>query len=356
MVRARIRKFKPAGIAASAAIGALLFAACGNAPAGAVDSANDDDAPFRWTPGPLDEFSMRIGGWSMNNNETQAEIQARMDEEARVEQEAIAACMAGLGFTYHPMPNSGGTVIVHDEGDGPQMGTLAFAETYGFAIAINPWSEMSEQRQEEPIEWYDPNEAVRAEMSDAEQEAWWEALWGGPQEDGEWDPMLAGCAGQAMAARWETSGEDEAFTHLQEEINRMWDDLQADPRLLALHASWGACMADAGHSGFDSLNTLQNGLFEEWSTIQGWNNPAFETWDWELNPDGPPMVEPDPAAVAAFAEREIALAVANFHCNAALNLEAETQAIAHDLQQQFVDRHRAELEAWAQAAEARRNG
>ena len=343
--------------------GSLVLAACGAPEAGA---AGNDISHSDWVPGPLDEFSARIHGFSWDQNETQQEAQARIDQEGREMEEEIAACMAELGFQYNMRDDAGGTIVIWNSDDSEiEWGTRAFAEEFGLAISTDPWgwNNDDEDGGRDTMVWTDPNQDILDAMSDSERQAWSEALWGPPMEpdaDGnwpEWDPMNAGCQGQAQGARWHRQTPDE-FLALEEEMNNIWMNMMSDPRIVALQTGWTTCMATAGHPGFTTQDEFHNTLWEEWAELQGWNamNDVWATWDWEANPDGPTMPEPDPAAVAAFTEREIALAVADWDCRDSLRFNAVQQEVNLELQQQFVDRHRAELEAWAQFEEARRNG
>jgi hypothetical protein len=93
--------------------------------------------------------------------------------------------------------------------------------------------------------------------------------------------------------------------------------------------------------------------------MQGWEDPEYqalmETWDWEAEPDGPPQPEPDADELAAFTKKEIAQAVADFGCQEKVEYSKTQMEIDHELQQEFVDAHRDDLEAWASAAEAKRD-
>ncbi len=352
--------------AGSAALiaGAMLLAAC-SSDGGGSGAASD------WVPGPLDEFSMRIWGWSNDPAEqrTQAEEQARMDAEHREMEQIVAACMAEHGFDYIPNEQGGGTIWMADDLD-IEWGSREFAETYGFGMVNDPWREHWEAREaeEEPREWFDPNQEQVDAMSEAEQAAWFEALWGPPQEPDEdgnwpdWDPANAGCHGYAQSQVWDMgrSDLDDEFGWLNDEMNTMWTQIEADPRITALNAAWASCMADAGFPGFTSAANLSSELWEEWDRIQGHEerNELFNNWDWEAFPDGPDesvIPEPDPAEVAAFGEREIAVAVADWDCRDGSDHDAVWQTVNHDHQQQFVDRHGADLEAWAVREETRRD-
>ena len=351
MSRSRsVRRLAAASLAASA----LFPSACGTSDAAAAADG--------WVPGPLDEFSARIFGWSLDASEqrSQQEEQARLDAEHREMEAFIAACMAEYGFDYIPNEQGGSRIFFHDDEDGPQWGTRHFAETYGFAISTDPWGWNDRDADFGHEEWFDPNQEQLEAMSEAEQAAWWEALWGPPQEpdeDGnwpEWDPMQAGCAGRAQADRWQDPVQDDEFGWLADEMNRVWEAADADPRMTRLQSDWASCMADAGHGEFPDQNTMHNALWEEWQVVQGQDPSIWEGWDWEAFPDGPTFPEPDPAEVEAFTAREIAVAVADFDCRDELNFDAVQVEVHHDHQQQFVDRHGDALEQWASREEARR--
>ena len=97
-------------------------------------------------------------------------------------------------------------------------------------------------------------------------------------------------------------------------------------------------MADAGHPGLDNHAQLQETLAEEWGAF-AWQH------------DGAQAEDP---AVTTFTQREIALALADWDCHETLDLVARSNEITHEHHQQFIDRHRSELETWvALAAELR---
>lgn len=360
-------------LAATMATIALFATACtGGGTTGSAPGANDPNggtggttSGVEWTPGPLDEFQSRIFGWSTDpaQQETQAEAQARIDREGREDQEMIAACMAEQGFLFNVRTENFGSVIFMDELDGPAWGTREFAEIYGFGMANDPWAQQRDEIgiSDSEVVWVDPNQELLDSMSDAERAAWEEALWGAPQDGDTWDPMLAGCNGQAQAARWPEQNVDAQFVTLQNEMDLVWQQMQNDPRLTARNAAWATCMASAGYPGFADLNALHQSLNDEWGLVQGWvqNNEIWGNWNWDLHPEGPDesdLFEANPADIDDFGQREIALAVANFDCQQQVNWERIERDVNMDLQQQFVNQHRDELEAWAQFAEASREG
>ena len=333
-----------------------------------VTGSNNDATASNWTPGPMEVFLQRIGGHNPNNSESPAELRTRIERESRQREEYIAACMGALGFTYTPVPQIVTVTVAEDVG-GPQVGTLEWAQLWGFAMSTDPFGAGANTSSPGAVlistaNDGDPNQALVAVMSEAEREAWNEALFGGIQAgdtqagdnqagdamDGQnWDPMLHGCLGQATAAQFDPTPNQ--FTALEDELNQMWVQTQTDPRMAALNAAWAGCLAAAGFPGFTDEISLWNQLNTEWGIIQGW----------EIDPNAPPNAPagqmppaPDPAAIAAFQEREISLAVTHYNCRQQVNFDLTAREISHDIQQQFVDQHRAELEAWATYMETQR--
>ncbi len=348
---------------ASTCAAVLLLTGCSG---GGEDGDEDKGAAaFDWTPGPLDEYSARIYGYSYDEDQkSQEEMQAEADAQNREVEELVASCMQDQGFDYIPNDTNGGTVYAGDDLD-VEWGTREFAEQYGYGISTDPWSS-SEMPVDDGSEYVDPNAEYTEAMSESELQAYQEALWGPPQEyvEGEepqeYDWTTAGCYGSAQHEVYETSGaETDEYSALEDEISSFWETVQADPQIAELHAAWGSCMADAGFDGMTNVNESTQPLYDEWNQLQGWEDPDYqallETWDWEAEPDGPPQPEADADAVAAFTKKEIETAVADFDCQQEVDFQAESQRIDHELQQQFVDQHEAELEAWASAAESARD-
>lgn len=349
------RSLRPAAVAALAV---LALAGCSGGDGGGGSSSGSAE----WTPGPLDEYQARIFGYSYDEDErSQEEMQAESDRQNRRVEELVSACMAEEGFDYVPAENNGGTVVASDDLD-VEWGTREFAEQYGYGISTDPWGN-ADAVPEDGTEWVDPNADYVAAMSESEAAAWSEALYGPPiegdgSEDQEYDWTTAGCYGAAQHEVYEGGGVSDEFAGVQDEMDRFYEAAQADPRFAELDADWASCMADEGYDALTDVNTATDALYTEWNALQGWEDPEYqaqvETWDWTAEPDGPPAPEVDEAAVKAFTEKEIGQAVADFGCQEQIDYQAERTKVDHELQQEFVDQHADELEAWATAATAAR--
>lgn len=329
---------------ATALLAALTLTACGGS-----DGEGDGAAAAEVEPGPLDEFYEAAYG---EFDEESA------DEQMKQVEEVVAACMAEQGFEYVPVDQTQGSVSMPEELD-VEWGTREFAEQYGYGMTTNPWGEPEEVPVEE--EFVDPNAEYVDAMSEPEREAYYVALWGeqtmseDPEEEYVYDWEQAGCQGRAQHEVYEAGMDDPAFTSLMEEMNTMWERVQQDPRVADVTTAWVDCMADAGYTGLATvddaqmrINDMTNKVYEEAYSGEGMGPDATEE-DWL-------KIEEDvQARLAAITEEEIATAVADFECRDDAGYEDVMQEVNIDLQQEFVDAHRPELEAWVEAVKAGRS-
>ncbi|MCL1801443.1 MAG: hypothetical protein FWG25_08815 [Promicromonosporaceae bacterium] len=256
--------------------------------------------------------------------ESPAEARSNLDLHHIAQQNLITACMAEQGFTYLPIkvfmsPDVAAQASV-------PLNTRDYAERYGFGIAGGHGRMTEESR---PL---DPNDELLAEMSTAGRVAWNIALYGDPQTADDWGNWeMRGCWGNAMLATGSVMQADDEWSSFGSELERFLMSIYDDPRILALDAQWASCMIDAGQPEFS-----RPGFFGVNLTLRD-----------QFSSDGLWNAEPTDPRVIAFGDREIAAAVADWDCREALDYETEFRAIEVDLHQQFVDRHRAELEGWA---------
>ena len=332
----------------------MLLAACTAAIGGETDNSDAVTPEREWEVNELTEFQERIFGWDLAalQNETQQDAQARAEADWRAGEERVAACMAEQGFTYIPFIDGGPTVTFHDDG-GPDWASREFAELYGLGISTDaPFTGQSwgwDATTAPP----DPNQELLDAMSDGERAAWGAAMSGGSTVD---NPT--GCQMARTPIRWGTGTiEDREFLQLEVELTLLWGRIERDPRNAAIDTEWASCMALSGFSDLrDPLSMSNDVMRPEWSLIRygpGWQQ-RMNAWDWVANPDGPDFPDPDPVAVAAFQDREIAMAIASYDCREQVDYAARRLAIGLEMQQQFIDANRHELEAWAQFAESHR--
>jgi len=333
-------------------LAALTLTACASATG--ADAEAGGGAGDAWQPSELQQLEGRIFGWNLEAmfNETQQEAQARAEADWRAGEERVAACMAEQGFTYIPFIDGGPIVTFYDDG-GPDRESREFAELYGLGISTDAPFTGQSWRWDATTSPPDPNQELLEAMSDAERQAWGWAMSGGSTVE---NP--AGCQIVRIPVRWGTGTiEDREFWQLEVELTLLWTRIERSPRIAELDAEWSSCMALAGFPDLRDRFSMHNDeLWPAWQLVlngPGWLERS-NAWDWLAHPEGPDFPDPDPAAVAAFQAREIAMAVASYDCLAQVDYDARRSAISLEMQQEFIDANRHELEAWAQFAESHR--
>jgi len=341
----------------------LSMAACGNA--GATSDGGGAASSARPTS-PLNQIMDQVWG----TNLSQEEQQRQLDERSMRQEELIAQCMNELGFDYTPNPNSGGTIVVGGD-DIWQPDNREWVAQWGYGAVNSPWNARWEAEQAareeagvEPETWFDPNQHLWDTMSDTEMQAWQRALWGPPMEElpeGIWNPESGeildneafnehrGCSGWAWNqidadSAWNLMQSDE-FRPLMDAMNDMHQRVQDDPQMFAIESEWATCMANAGFPGFNRQFDAQNSIWDRQSEIQ--NNIDWENWDWATMGNVGPNSVPE---LAALAELEIETALADLDCRESVNLRTRQEAVQFAIENQFINDHRAALDALVAAA------
>lgn len=313
-------------LAAALLGGALLLTGCGGG--ASADPEAEEEV------GPLGEYFAQ-----MYPEQSEEDMAAQMREV----EELTAACMQEQGFDYTPMDTSQafGDMTVDEDVD---YDSEEYVATHGYGMTT--WDEEEESAPVEE-EWVDPNEDYVSGMSESEQTAFYEALYGpmdvveetDPEaEMAEYDWTTAGCSGEAQH---EVDGasvdpfSDPAFSSLQEEMDRMYTSVQDDPAVASLDGDWSACMAEAGYdfprpdAAWEDISTRSDELYAATS---------------ETSP------EPDPAAWEELQQLEIDTALADHRCKDEVDYDETYQEVSLRVEQEFVDAHRAELDAMVEAA------
>jgi hypothetical protein len=326
----RIRR-TPAALSALTAV-VLALTGC---------SGSDDAAAEAESESPLAEYLDAVYGGDLSPEEQERQFA----EQQAQQEELVAACMQEQGFEYTPADPSSSFV----SGDGTEWepDEREWVDQYGYGAVRTPFTEEGAPEEE----YVDPNADYVASLSESEQTAFYEALYG-PQpteeelgEDGsfEYDWTTAGCQG---AAQHEVAGEDlsqsDEFRPLFDAINEFYEGMPSFAGLAELEAEWSECMDAAGEGGFATQADAQNSIYEQLDEIYG---------GMEVTEDGAPVGEPDQAALDALAEREVELALVDLQCREETDYRDRFTSITHEAEQQFVDDHRSELEALKAAAE-----
>lgn len=343
-----------AAVAVSAV--AMTLAACGSS-GGSGDITYEDS--------PLSKMFTSVLGESMyepqDNEQANAELQARN----RKQQELIAQCMATEGFDYVPDTENHGYSWSSEEYDG--LDPMEYARQFGYGVTT--WEDtpsgkaMAEMDLNNGSDWTDPNAETVEAMSDAEREAWYEALWGTqtyeePEDPDaeityEWNWEEQGCYGWSENELSKEDGqdalsnvyEDPQFTDFLERMNESYTRAESDPRSQELRSSWSQCMADAGYPGFVEVWDAQNSIYDAQSAMYDDISAQYEALS-DAERENFTYTEPD---MTALREQEIATATADVACQQELDLRATQLAIQFEYEQQFIDSNRAELDAFLDA-------
>ncbi len=240
-------------------------------------------------------------------------------EEAQFEVEKkVQECMTALGWEYTAVaPGSTGSAGVFEAGD---FDPDEFARTSGYGIstlssgdgvavggvgAVGGVSAAGGSS--------DPNGTYVSSLSESDQAAYYNDLFGPPVEaDASSDAIMsmepAGCMGEATTAVY---GEG-AFEQLNDQFQEVGVRAEADPRIVEAFATWAACMSDAGYSYTKPTET-------------------FDDFVARLQALGQ---QPDPAALKALQDEEIATAKADRECAKQADLDTIQQEVFEDISAQ----------------------
>ncbi|MCC2335818.1 hypothetical protein [Cellulomonas wangsupingiae] len=313
--------------ALAGAVAALVLVGC---------TGSDAAGPSDDETGPVTAFFEKVGG-SFDDEQFQ-------DDQRRIE-ELIAACMTEEGFEYTPVDPTSGGVMSSD--DAPDWGSEEFVEQYGYGVTTG--EELFGGGQEPST---DPNQEYVAAMSESEQLAYNEALYGAMTEvDPEADPDAPiesnweeeGCWGAAshevnQAQIWD----DPAVADMTEEMQVEYENLEDDPSLSEAQGRWSECIAEAGYD-FAAPHEAEQSISDEMSALWEAVMPA----DPEAEIDPTASFEPDPAAVAELKEKEFALSAADHECRRSTGFAKAQQAAVIALEERLWEKYGDQLEAAA---------
>lgn len=187
-------------------------AAAGNGPG--EDSSVLDEQPVS----PLSEFIRTLA------SDAFPETQKFSPDPMAVVEDMVYDCMTAQGFRYEVVD----WAAIDAEIDAA-LPNMAYEESltssgYGFAESLDAPEAFE-------TSYVDPNEAIKAGLSEDELEAW-ERQWGE-------------CFDTAAAER---DRSQVIYFALQDDMAALRERINSDPRVVAATAGWSSCMADHGHS------------------------------------------------------------------------------------------------------------
>lgn len=322
---------------------ALVLALAGCAGGPGADKLDYEDSP-------LNEYLSAAWGGDLSPEEQQKQI----EDQTREQEELIAECMAAEGFEYKPNTQNGGVAFSGDDGEWDPE-SREWVEKYGYGMVNSPWSEQMEENP--PEENTDPNADYIASLSESEQAAYYETLYGAPPEEEameegatfeyKWED--AGCQG---SAQHEVQGEDpwqaDEFADLREKMDKLWSGTQESAEFKELNAAWATCMADAGEPGFKAQSDASTSISDEQQEIY---TAAYG--DGTTPPADPENIE-DPSKspeMKKLGEREVELALKDLECREETSYQEKSLKIQFAQEEKFIAENKADLEAFKAAAE-----
>ncbi len=357
---------------------ALAASACGTGSEESIEAAGesgDENAAAEYES-PLGDFL----GWTTDfNNE---DNQAKYQEIERKAQEITAACMRAEGFEYTPVDYSEFEEYYAEEEGDLEWGSKAWTKKYGFGISTQMYSQEEvgpdlvghnyptfegEGEEEGPV---DPNQAYVESLPEAEQEVYYETLYG--KDDGpEYDPALSDEENDAMMEEYynenfepsgcmneayqEASGQDnedsyQAFEEqFGEQLENLYDNFESDPRVIEYRAKVTSCVAEKGfeYTDEDSVYEDIEGRME--SFTGGQFDDPFEGMDPETMSEEEidavlsqmnSISDEDKIKLAEVQEYELGLAAAVSECSGGFVYsyqDPELTKIRVEMEQEFLD-------------------
>jgi hypothetical protein len=345
-------EWRLAGAAAVLMVG-LTTAGCGN-----DDGDSSDESASN---GPLSEFF----GWDDRGLGDEPEYTEEERQQHYEIQDLIVACMNDAGFDYTPEQFYGDreedfedpfAEVWQMQEDDPER----FAREYGYGLTTIDYESQAPETTDPAAD--DPNYAYRESLSAAAQEEYDQALWGEFEEFEEGETPAptepTGCQNEAYEQVYgDRSGEEEQFQGLFEEWDSLEQRIQDEPRMAAVKQAWSGCMATAGYPGLDTLYAGQDQVSERQSELYGWDeggegllpSPIEGEAEGEGEAEEVPVETPpapDPAALEELRQFERDIAVADYTCKQEHDVEGVERTVRHELETQFIEDHRPDLEAY----------
>lgn len=374
------------------AAGALVLSACGGSSAtdassedGAVDASSEDGEVEVTYESPLGVFL----GWDQGADFDEEAAQAEWAEKDRQVQEAVALCMSEQGFEYVPVDTSAQNAFFEDQfNEGIDWGSDEWTAKYGFGVSTQRFSQeqvgpdlvgnnYSEQSFEEEG-FSDPNQDYVESLGQNEQQAYYEALYGGDDQyptpvweeegreptqeemeafDQEWQDnyVPSGCEPVASEEIYNNGeGEQAQYEEFDAEfgevLREMEQRMDSHPDVIAFRDDIRVCVEERGleflteedaYFHFEQeLNTAGLGWESEGDPFEGIDTSEFTDEDFERiwMESQSQLLSPEKLeALAEVQTNEIGTAVALQECGGGWeNEQAALQSVRIELEEEFL--------------------
>lgn len=286
--------------------------------------------------------------------------EAFADQQRAVEAK-VAECMAEQGFEYIPRDVDQDEIIIG--GDLDDRGSIEWTKKWGFGITTT-WFSQDQVGPEllgyDESEFQgqfgdDPNDEIIAAMTQAEQDAYFEALFGDDfltfddtlsdeeiqaQADDQEFAGPGGCQGEA----WGDSPFERFYNEFGEELEALEEEVSADPRIVDLEREINDCVAERGleyvpeeelwDSYFAELQEIESTIdySELEASFEEGEEPDFDSFQ------VPELSAESKAKLAELQSEEIEMAVATVECGGDFESSGKVYAeVRAELEQRWLD-------------------
>lgn len=314
-------------------------------------------------------------------SQDQAAMEAKFKEREQKRQEAIAECMRAQGFEYTPyVPDQS---FMGFTPPGYDLTRKEYVEKYGFGISTMVDQQMNQPPEGMPKPEDDPNFVYMQTLSPSDSEAYNKARYGDMVMEAPIDesdtgdssgdgadskPTAAeafvpqGCEGEGEKAVTGGGGTDadKAFVEeFNQRINKLYESVQADRRVVDATRAYATCMADKGYPEIDkqekAYEQVSNKMQPLWEAQgagmvgeddSGSSGAVAAT----IVVGGQNGVGPtptfDPVKLKEVNDYEIGVAKADLACGK--DVMKTTYEVSQELEQKFVDDNAADVERFKQ--------
>jgi len=253
-------------------------------------------------------------------------------------EELIAQCMLEAGFEYIPKPPENNAVTLIAIGEHEFLpDDRDWVSQFGYGLVNAPWNRSPVNVNQTSVS--DPNTEIVQSLSQIELVAYQAALWGTVRSESTSHSGIretSGCFGWAQSEIQASDPmilmESEEFAPLFEAISELYASINLNPEFIQLNYEWVVCMADEGHPGFERQSDAQK-------------MAAAQTLETGI------PIDPTSPIRQTMADQEVELALADLGCREQTRFRDRLDVITTAAETQFVNDHRAELEALRSAGE-----
>jgi hypothetical protein len=290
----------------------LLLAGCGS------DAPDTDRVSLSYNESPITELL----GIDL------ALCSGDLVELERAAEQGIVECMKGVGFEYIAVDFASQS---EPESGAENPDSRKYVARNGYGISTRPAVDVPSSQ-----DVIDPNDELRAQLSDGEPAAYSLALYGESPRHGDVvaPEERTGCVAESFdsvyAAQAELGAVEAFFGEFSDELTELEARFRSDPRFLELEDQWSICMADRGFTvefRNDIFVELNRRMSEIAPLIVGGEEPSNEVQQ----------------LMDEVADWERSAAVADWYCTQPV--QGEMQTLRYGYEALFLDEQQGRISA-----------